>query len=245
MLENPNPRKTKFVRTLAIIPARGGSKGLPGKNIRPLAGLPLIAHAIRAARDADELDACIVSTDSEKIARIAKKYGGDVPFLRPARIAKDTSRDIEYIAHALFELKKLRGWEPEIIVMLQPTTPGRTGHDIDHAIRLLRKTKADSVRTMIDPGHFNPFKMWIRRSHGVKPLLSITSYKKLGYDVPRQQLPEYLLPFGLVYAFRARNIGRGSVWGGKMVPLVVSADRHIDIDTLADFRNAESKIKKI
>ncbi len=237
-------KKTRDIRILAIIPARGGSKSIPHKNILPVLGKPLVVHAIEAALQSARVDAVIVSTDDEATATLAREAGADVPFLRPAEISGDTSRDIEYLQHALDWLERDRGWRPEIVVMLQPTSPGRTGKDIDAVIDLMERENADSVRTMIDPGHYNPFKMWVEISAGhLVPLLSITKYKKLGADVPRQALPRYFVPFGLVYATRAKFIRRGKVWGPNLKAFMVPKERMVDIDSVEDLQEAEEKLR--
>ena len=238
----------KTHKILVIIPARGGSKSIPHKNIAVLAGKPLIVHAIEAAKQSSLLDAIIVSTDDSEIADMARACGADVPFLRPREISGDRSRDIEYLTHALSWLEKNRGWKPDIVVMLQPTTPGRTGKDIDDVLTFMIREKADSVRTMIDPGHFNPFKMWVEtdsQKKKIRPMLSLTTYKKLGSDVPRQELPKYYLPFGLVYATRAKFIRRGRVWGPDMRYYSMPVERFVDIDSLQDLKEAEIRLKNL
>ena len=132
---------------LGIIPARGGSKGIPGKNIKMIAGKPLIEWTIEAAKKSKLLTRVIVSTDDEKIAEVAKQYGAEVPFLRPKDIAQDLSTDVEFLIHALDWLKANQGYEPEIIVRLPPTSPLRTAAHIDEGIKKLMDTpEADAVR---------------------------------------------------------------------------------------------------
>jgi CMP-N-acetylneuraminic acid synthetase len=237
----------KSVKILGIIPARGGSKSIPHKNIIPLSGKPLIHYSIAAAKQSKLLDAFIVSTDDKKIARVAESLGADVPFLRPQKYAQDQSRDIEYLRHAVYWLEKNRGWKPTLLVMLQPTSPARTGEDIDAVITHMTEHGCDSVRTMIEPGPYNPFKMWYLDPASKKyhPLLKITPYKKLGSDVPRQILPKYLLPVGLVYATRAKFIKRGRVWGENICPMVVDADKFVDIDDPRDLAECEERMRKL
>ena len=115
---------------LAVIPARGGSKGLPGKNIRPIAGLPLIAHSIRCAALSPEVDRCVVSTDCEEIASVARQHGGCVPFLRPAELAQDDTPMIPVLQHALREMEQRDAQRYETILLLDPTSPGRLPVDI-------------------------------------------------------------------------------------------------------------------
>ena len=124
----------KEIKVLGIVPARGGSKSIPHKNIALLAGKPLIYYTIKSAQKSRKLDAFIVSTDDEKIACVARSLGADVPFLRPKNISGDNATDIQFLKHALAWLGKNRNWYPEIVVLLRPTTPLRTSKDIDEVM---------------------------------------------------------------------------------------------------------------
>ncbi len=130
---------------LAIIPARGGSKGIPKKNIRLFCGKPLIAYSIEAAKAAPSVGRIIVDTDSQEIADAAKQYGAEVPFLRPAEFAGDTSPIIDSVEHLLAKLKTDAGYEPTHVLLLQPTSPLRTSHDIENAVALMQQLGADNV----------------------------------------------------------------------------------------------------
>ena len=149
------------MKVLGIIPARCGSKRVKSKNIKLLNGKPLIVYTIEAARKSKKLDRCIVSTDCQEIANISKKAGADVPFLRPPEFAEDVSHDKLYILHALDFFKKNENYIPDAIVILRPTTPFKTAKIIDAVIKLLEKSKADSVRTMTKTeGVFHPYWMY-------------------------------------------------------------------------------------
>ena len=240
-------KKARTINIVAIIPARGGSKGIPKKNIVSLGGKPLIAHTIRAAQKSKLLDACIVSTDDPRIASVARSHGADVPFLRPKRLARDQSPDIEFLMHALSWVKKYRGWNPEIVVILQPTSPSRTGKDIDTVIRVMKKNRCDSIRTVVDPSPHNPFKMWHftkKKELLMRPILPTKHFSQLGTDVPRQLLPKYYLQVGLVYATKAKFIKQGKVWGPKMCGYVMPGEKFVDIDTPKDLERAGELIKK-
>src|SRR5687768_7038153 len=137
---------------LAIIPARGGSKSIPGKNIKPLAGYPLIAYSITAGLQAKTVTRVIVSTDDEEIAAIARYWGAEVPFLRPAALAQDDTPDLPVFQHALRILEKEEGYKPGIIVQLRPTSPFRKLSHIEDAVQLLaQRVDADAVRTVCVP----------------------------------------------------------------------------------------------
>ncbi len=145
---------------LAIIPARGGSKGLPRKNIRSLAGYPLISYSIAAGLQANTVTRTIVSTDDEEIAAVARKYGADTPFLRPAEFAQDNTLDLPVFQHALNWLAENEGYQPDVVVQLRPTSPVRPPSLVDDAVRLLlANPAATSVRGLVPSGQ-NPHKMW-------------------------------------------------------------------------------------
>ena len=145
---------------LALIPARGGSKSIPHKNIRPLAGFPLIAYSIAAAKQSNLVTRTIVSTDDDEIARIARDNGAETPFMRPDDFAQDHTTDFPVFTHALGWLKEHEGYQPEVVVQLRPTSPMRPPGCVDQAVQvLLDHPEADSVRGVIPSGQ-NPYKMW-------------------------------------------------------------------------------------
>ncbi|HNK64164.1 MAG TPA: acylneuraminate cytidylyltransferase family protein, partial [Anaerolineales bacterium] len=149
-----------MTNVLAIIPARGGSKGIPRKNIRNFAGYPLLAWSIAAAKRSELVTRIIVSTDDEEIAAVAREWGAETPFLRPAELAQDKSTDLPLFEHALHWLHENENYHPEIIVQLRPTSPIRPQSIVDDAIRILLKhAEADCVRGVVPAGQ-NPFKMW-------------------------------------------------------------------------------------
>lgn len=225
------------IKILGIIPARGGSKRIPHKNVVEIAGKPMIAYAIAAAASSRMLDACIVSTDAPAIAALARRLGADVPFLRPKQFAGDASPDIAYARHALQWVKKHRGWDPEIVVLLPPDCPTRTPGDIDAAIRLLIEKKYDSVRTIVRPVPAVPYKaMWKMRRPGAKDIQPLFPQY---VGKPSQSLPEYFISMGLAYITRARFITKGKLWGPKIGGLVIDEGRAIEIDEPEQFARAE------
>ena len=134
---------------LAIIPARGGSKGLPGKNIKPFLGKPLLAYTIEEAKRSKYITKIVLSTDDTAIAQVGKKYGAEIPFLRPSELATDTSLAPDAYIYTIERLKNEQGYAPEIVVILQPTSPLRTVDDIDAAISLYLEKNADSVISVV------------------------------------------------------------------------------------------------
>ncbi|MCK4825372.1 acylneuraminate cytidylyltransferase family protein, partial [bacterium] len=180
---------------LALIPARGGSKGIPKKNIKPLLGKPLIAWTIEQAKKSKYFDIIIVSTDSEEIAKISEKYGAEVPFLRPKQLARDSSPTIDAIMHALNWFEE-RGEYFDIVVLLEPTSPLRKENDLDNAIELFIKNidKADSLVSVGEVHLENPYIMK-KIEHGYAK-----SFMEIDEDMyQRQQLPKVYFPYGVVY----------------------------------------------
>lgn len=219
-------------RYLGVIPARAGSKRLPGKNLRPLAGKPLLAHTIDAARSSRRLTAVVVSTDSVGMARYAASLGIDPQGLRPASLARDKSPVTGALGDALAKFE--RG-HPRVdaVVLLQPTSPFRSGRHIDAAIDLFESSGADTV-TSVRAVEDHPDWAWIRAGNGIRPLGSM---RKIG--LRRDQLPEVFIENGAVYVVARSLIARGRIYGKRVVPLVMDDDSSIDVDTPLDLAWAE------
>lgn len=232
------------ISVLAIIPARGGSKSIPHKNIRLLAGFPLIAYSIAAARAATLVKRVIVSTDDPDIAAVARTYGAEVPFLRPAEHARDDTPDLPVFQHALQWLAENEGYLPEIVVQLRPTSPFRRVWHIDQAVaRLLDHPEADAVRTVCLPFQ-NPFKMWRIQPDGfMQPLIAVEGAPE-PYNLPRQALPEVYWQTGYVDAARTDTIlQQNSMTGQRILPLVIDSSEWVDIDSPDDWRRAERQLE--
>ena len=226
-------------QVLAIVPARGGSKSIPRKNIRFFAGHPLIAYSIAAGLAAETVTRVIVSTDDEEIAAVARQYGAEVPFLRPAELSRDDTPDLPVFQHALTWLAEHDSYRPEIVVQLRPTSPFRRRWHIDQAVlRLLERPEADAVRTVCIPFQ-NPFKMWRIDSDGfIQPLVEIDLPEP--YNLPRQALPEVYWQTGYVdVAWFDTIIEKESMTGQYILPLIIGAEEWIDIDSPDDWRRAE------
>lgn len=229
---------------LALIPARGGSKGIPRKNIRNFAGYPLIAWSIAAAKQSELVTRIIISTDDEEIASVAKEWGAEAPFLRPAEFAQDKTTDLPVFEHALQWLKENEGYVPDIVIQLRPTSPFRPAGMIDDAIRILQNhDDADCVRGVVTAGQ-NPFKMW--RFNGedkpLNPLLTVDGIKE-PYNAPRQILPPVYWQTGHIDAIRTATIvEKKSLTGDVIYPLVIDSKYTVDIDTLSDWAKYEAVI---
>ena len=228
------------MQILALIPARGGSKSIPRKNIRPLAGYPLIAYSIAAALQSKLISRTIVSTDDEEIARVAQGYGAETPFMRPAEFALDNPTDFPVFTHALSWFKANGRYQPDILVQLRPTTPLPPPGCIDQAVQLLLDhPEADSVRGVIPSGQ-NPYKMWRIDEQGrMTPLLSLPGMTE-PFNAPRQELPQTYWQTGHIDAIRPSTIlSKGSLSGDVIYPLLIDPRYAIDIDTLRDWKHAE------
>lgn len=226
---------------LAIIPARGGSKGIPRKNIRNFAGYPLIAYSIQAGLSAQTVTRVIVSTDDEEIAAVARQSGAEVPFLRPAALAEDTTLDLPVFAHALTWLAENENYHPDVVVQLRPTSPVRPPALVDDAVRLLlAHPEADSVRGVVPAGQ-NPYKMWKIDPAGgaMRNLLDVPGVPE-PYNAPRQALPPVFWQTGHVDAIRPRVILSGNSMSGKTIlPLEIDPRYTVDIDNLWDWARYE------
>ena len=225
---------------LALIPARGGSKSIPRKNIRPLAGYPLIAYSIAAALQSRIVSRTIVSTDDEEIAHIAQQFGAETPFMRPHTFALDNSTDFPVFTHALSWLMEKERYQPDIVVQLRPTSPIRPPDCIDQAVQiLLDHPEADSVRGIIPSGQ-NPYKMWRVDQQGrMTPLLTIPDVAE-PFNAPRQELPPTYWQTGHIDAIRVSTIvQKQSLSGDVILPLHLDPRYAIDIDTIRDWQRAE------
>ncbi len=224
---------------LAIIPARGGSKSIPRKNIRSFAGHPLIAYSIAAGLAAETVTRVIVSTDDDEIGVISKRYGAEVPFLRPDEFSRDDTPDLPVFQHALNWLAERESYSPDIVVQLRPTSPFRRVWHIDQAVyRLIEQPTADAVRTVCIPFQ-NPFKMWRIDEDGYMQPLIQTEYTE-PYNLPRQALPEIYWQTGYVDVTWSDTIlSKNSMTGTRILPLVIDPNEWIDIDSPDDWRRAE------
>ena len=217
----------------AVIPARGGSKGLPGKNLKALGRLSLLGHAVASAREARRLGRVIVSTDSAAIAEEARRHGAEVPFLRPPDLASDQAGMVPVLQHAVRWLEST-GTRPELIVCLQPTSPFRTGREIDETIEKVIETGADSAQTLVEAS-YHPFFMKTLDGDRTVPL-----FEEGHRYVRRQDAPAVYQPSGAVYVTRYRTLmDDDRVLGKDNRGIVMSFEASTNIDTEWDFMLAE------
>lgn len=224
------------LQILALIPARGGSKGIPNKNIRLFGGKPLLAHSIEQARASRFVTRVVVSTDNPRYADIARQFGAEAPFLRPTEIAQDLSTDLETFIHALEWFAEHERYVPDICVHLRPTYPLRRVQDIDRVIEiLLERPDLDSVRT-VAPAPETPYKMWLRGQDGFLTPVVTTDILD-ACNLPRQSLPPVFLQNACIDAVRTHVITElHSMTGRKIFGYVM--EQNLDIDTEAQLRHA-------
>jgi len=224
---------------LGVIPARGGSKGLPGKNLRKLGALSLIGHAIASAREAALLARVIVSTDSLEIAGEAKRHGAEVPFLRPAELATDQAGMLPVLQHAVRWLESSAGVRPDMIVTLQPTSPFRTGAEIDATITKVIDTGSDSAQTLSEAA-YHPY--FMKTLDGDRTMALFPDGHKF---VRRQDAPPVYQPSGAVYVTRyATLMEQGHILGDDNRGVIMGFEPSVNIDTEWDFLLAELLLRE-
>jgi N-acylneuraminate cytidylyltransferase len=230
---------------LALIPARGGSKGIPRKNIRAFSGQPLIAYSIAAGLQSRTVTRVIVTTDDAEIAEVAKSCGAETPFLRPAELAQDRTTDLPVFQHALKWLADHEDYHPQVVVHLRPTTPIRPPDLVDRSVGLLlAHPEADSVRG-ITPAHQNPYKMWVMEGEHepIQPMMTAPGIEE-SYNSPRQILPAVYTHTGLIDIIRPATILELNSMSGRIIlPILFDPGYDADLDTLEDWRLAEQKIQ--
>lgn len=232
-------------KILGVVGARSGSKGLPHKNIKLLLGKPLMAWIIEAAKASKYITRVVLSTDSPEYAEVGKKYGAEVPFLRPKELAEDNVPDFPWIYHVAVWFAKNEGWKSDIIVRLPPTSPICKTEDIDACIELLLKDpSADSAYTIIEPAK-HPYKMWRVQDNGeyIEPFLS-ESFTGIpeAYNKPRQSYPKAYMYIDSS-AIRWKTLVENQSIAGKKVRYNIISEA-VDIDTEKDFAVAEEILKK-
>lgn len=220
-------------KILALIPARGGSKGIKKKNIIMLAGEPLISYTIKASLNSRYIDSTVVTTDSLEIAQIAKKYGACVPFIRPAELAADTSKTIDAVLHAIKELKKNNSMQYDALVLLQPTQPLRTSQDIDEAIELFYKMGEKSLVSISSVKDHPLLIRKIDNSGKLIPLLEESSTCR------RQDMPAYYRINGCIYINKISTLNHTTSFNDNEIPYKMSEEHSVDIDELSDLHMAE------
>ncbi|PJE51054.1 MAG: acylneuraminate cytidylyltransferase [Candidatus Yanofskybacteria bacterium CG10_big_fil_rev_8_21_14_0_10_36_16] len=225
--------KNKTKKILAFIPARGGSKGLPGKNIINIGGLPLIAHSINSAQKSKLITRIIVSTDHKKIVRVANKYGADVPFLRPQELATDKSPTIDAVLYTLDQLSKDEE-KYDAVALLEPTSPLRKTQDIDNAIKILINNwnKTDAVVSVGEINLESPFYAKKIEKGFIKSLINISRL-----TMRRQDLPRTYFPYGVVYLCKTKTLQKERTFYPKRImPYFIERWQNYEVDDIYDLK---------
>ena len=233
------------MKVLGIITARGGSKGIPGKNLKLLAGRPLLDYSIDAANDTP-LDRLILSTEDARIANAARSMGCEVPFMRPAELARDETPHLPVIQHAVKWLEDHEGYRPDIVLTLQPTSPLRSAADIAAALRMLELSGADSVVSVTEvTAHAHPMRMLKVDEHGFAKLFATGEPVRKRIN-RRQDLPKAWVMNGAIYACRTEVLfaAEPSLYGDRVVAYPMPPERSISIDDLEDWAAAERAIER-
>jgi CMP-N,N'-diacetyllegionaminic acid synthase len=230
-----------MTRVLGIVPARGGSKSIPDKNLRKLAGRPLLAYTIEAARASGVIDRLVLSTDSKAIANLGRELEIEVPFLRPAELARDDTPMLPVLQHAV-EALEAEGWVPEVIVLLQPTSPLRKPEHIRRAVEMLRAEEGDSVVSVQEIPHIYAPQKALRLEDDVLEFW-LPDGKRI---TRRQQLETSYAREGTVYAFwRDTLMEQGSIYGKRCLPLVLPPGESLPLDTETDWQIADERLRAL
>tara|TARA_Y100001960_G_C14608061_1_gene794305 strand:+ start:57 stop:758 length:702 start_codon:yes stop_codon:yes gene_type:complete len=224
---------------VTVIPARGGSKSIPKKNIRLLNGKPLLSYSINYSLKSEIVNNTVVSTDSIEIAEISKDYGAEVPFIRPSNLAQDDTPDYPVFKHALDFLEDHYRLRIDIIILLRPTSPLRPEGLIERGIKLIKKfSNCSSIRSVAISNE-HPYRQWCQNGDFIE------GYEKgihEPYNLERQQLPKVYFQTGDIEIIKRKTLINGSISGEKVLPLIINHDEMVDIDYEQDFLDAEKKI---
>lgn len=232
------------MKILGFIPARGGSKRIPKKNLRLLNGKPLIAYTMESAKKSKYINRIVVSTDSEEIAAVSKEYGAEVPFLRPENISKADSTEMQFFEHALDWLQENENYVPDLIVLLYPTSPFRKSESIDKAVEeMLEHPEADSLRSVrLCSEH--PYKMWVIENEYLVPF--VKGEDRNIHTLSYQLLPTVYIQNASIYITKPSTIrNKKSPTGDLIIPFIMDEIGSLDINTPLDLEFAEMIIKKL
>lgn len=225
-------------KILALIPARGGSKGIKGKNIINLAGKPLISYTISAALKSIYIDSLVVSTDSMEIAKIAELYGARVPFMRPKELAEDKSKTIDCVVHAIKTLSEMHE-DYDVLILLQATQPLRNFVDIDKAIELFFLNGEKSIVSISEVSDNPVLIRYLDEKNNLKKLLNSSSTCR------RQDMPKYYRVNGCIYINKVSEINSETSFNDNIVPFIMNKEHSVDIDDMSDLWLAEYYINRV
>ena len=226
-----------------VIPARGGSKSVPRKNIKPLNGHPLIKYSIDYSNASSLVNRTIVSTDDEEIADIAKGLGADVPFMRPQSLGGDLVQDYPVVMHALITLEEIYEEMIDIIILLRPTSPLRPSNLIESGISLLKNDPAATSVRAVASSTEHPYRQWGMQDGYIIGFSNDLTSKIEPFNLPRQELPKVFFQTGDIEIIRRQTLKNGSISGDRILPLTINSDQVYDIDSQEDFDLAERNLE--
>jgi N-acylneuraminate cytidylyltransferase len=226
-----------------VIPARGGSKSVPRKNIKPLNGHPLIKYSIDYSNASSLVNRTIVSTDDEEIADIAKGLGADVPFMRPQSLGGDLVQDYPVVMHALITLEEIYEETIDIIILLRPTSPLRPSNLIESGISLLKNDPAATSVRAVASSTEHPYRQWGMQDGYIIGFSNDLTSKIEPFNLPRQELPKVFFQTGDIEIIRRQTLKNGSISGDRILPLTINSDQVYDIDSQEDFDLAERNLE--
>ena len=229
----------------SVIPARGGSKSIPRKNIKLFKGYPLIKYSIDYSNTSKLISKTIVSTDDDEIADIAKNLGAEVPFMRPNELAGDLVQDYPVISHALEEMERIYSETIDIIVLLRPTSPLRPKNLIELGIKLLEKDPFSSSVRAVTTTKEHPYRQWKLNGTYINGYSIDLSKKLEPFNLPRQELPKVFFQTGDIEIIKRDTLVNGSISGDHVLPLIINPNQVYDIDNQEDFDSAERYFEKI
>ncbi len=236
-VNNVDSKSLSNLNVLGLVPARGGSKGLPRKNILPLAGRPLLAHSIDHGIKSKYVNKLVCTTDDEEIAELAREHGAEVPFIRPAALATDDQDDSGFTVHAIEWLRDNANWAADIVILLRPTSPIRDINDIDRALEILHQNPDAHSIVSIVLADKTPYKMFRQStSKFLKPLIEHDQWEQM--NSARQIYPDTFILNGIIHAMWADMAVRDhSTLGYKVLPYHMGNEPMLDIDSIEDFQN--------
>lgn len=226
----------------AIIPARGGSKGIPRKNVKLFQGKPLIVHTIEQAKSSSYVARVVVSTDDNEIADVARAAGAEVPFMRPAHLSQDMSTDLEFMQHATQWFQDNEGIVPQAWLHLRPTYPQRKVEHINKACEMWQLCECDSLRSVVPTEH-SVFKSYtVDKDGNLNPIFSQLGDIREPFNMPRQMLPQSFQHNGCIDIVTVETIRSGSMSGTNIKAFVMDASETYDLDTEAQWKNASTNV---
>ena len=231
------------MKVFSVIPARGGSKSIPRKNILKFGGKPLIQYSIEYSLSSELVNETIVSTDDKEIAELSLLLGAKVPFIRPKNLAQDHTQDFPVFFHALKALENIYSSKIDFIILLRPTSPLRPKGLIEKAIRIISENSTCSSVRSVSKTTEHAYRQWTKKGAFIESILKGKIKENEPYNLPRQKLPEYLFQTGDIEVIRRSTLLDGSISGKNVLPIYIDSKDVHDIDSYQDLKLAEKNLR--